>query len=66
MTGGSHVFHEDILDEGLDMDCARCRWLAANPWELDEANQARLSAGHTYSQLDELAASNLRDYELHR
>lgn len=62
----SHVLHAEILDEGLQMDCARCRSLAEHPWELDEANQARLSAGHTYSELDELAASNLRRKELHR
>lgn len=66
MTGGSHVMHAEILDEGLSMDCARCRFLAEHPDHLDEANQARLSAGHCYSDLDWLAAENLRRLEIYR
>lgn len=61
---GSHVLHAEILEEGLDMECARCRDLAEHPGQLDEANRARLKAGHTYSPLDELAAENIRLEEL--
>lgn len=57
----SHIPHNDVLTHGLHPGCPRCIEHTRAPLSsLDRAMLDRLSAGVLYTELDRIAADNLR------
>lgn len=60
----AHIYHPRSHTHGLHPDCPRCQEHAAHPEQgLDPVNRARLLAGEIHTELDQVAADNLRRYE---
>lgn len=59
----AHTYHPDSHVFGLQPECPRCEQLAEYTSGLDPQNRARLLAGEIHTELDERAATRLRELE---